>query len=145
MPVETLTEKVNQIDSEKNEFEQETQPHCDIFRLCGWRIKNWSNKKQIIFTNKPKLTKSISMETLSTKFEPNVLEINQLEHRHTKEINWTFLHIQLMNIPIKGTELEFVPSEKHSKRRHCQFRPWQTNSKMLFSRRSKWNVKIIEH
>ena len=27
-----------------------------------WRIKNWSNKQQIIFTHKPNLTRNISMQ-----------------------------------------------------------------------------------
>ena len=55
-----------------------------------WRIKKWSNKQQIIFKNKPKLTKSILMDILSKEFKPIAFEINQLENRHTKNIIWTF-------------------------------------------------------
>ena len=65
-----------------------------------WRIKIWSNKQQIIFTKRPKLTKNISIQTLSKEFKPIALEVNQLENRHTKNINWAFLHVQLLNIPI---------------------------------------------
>ena len=65
-----------------------------------WRIKNWSNKQQIILTNQPNLTKNISMETLSKEFKPIALDINQFDNQHIKNINWNFLHVQLINIPI---------------------------------------------
>ena len=34
-----------------------------------WRIKNWSNKQQIIFTERPELNKNISVETSLNEFE----------------------------------------------------------------------------
>ena len=48
--------------------------------------KYWSNK-QTIFTDKPKLTKNISMEISLKEFKPIALEINQFESRHTNNIN----------------------------------------------------------
>ena len=72
-----------------------------------WRIKNWSIKQQIIFTHKPNLTKNISIEiliplelNLDCLIKSIALEIIQFENRHTKNINWTFLHFQFINIPI---------------------------------------------
>ena len=47
--------------------------------------KKWSNKQQIIFTNKPNLTKNISMETLSKRFKPIASEF--IQFRLTKNIN----------------------------------------------------------
>ena len=61
------------------------------------------------------MTKNISMEILSKAFKPIDLEINQYKNRHTNYINWTFLHVRLINIPIQRTQSKFVPSEKHSK------------------------------
>ena len=58
------------------------------------------------------MTKNISMEILLEELEPIAAEINQLESRHTNNIDWTFLHVQLLNIPIWGTQIEFVPSKR---------------------------------
>ena len=46
------------------------------------------------------MTKNISREILSKEFKPTALEINQFENRHTNNVNWTFLHVQLINIPV---------------------------------------------
>ena len=54
----------------------------------------------MIFTHKPNLSKKILMEILSRELKPIALEIIQFENRHTNNINWTFLHVQLINIPI---------------------------------------------
>ena len=40
------------------------------------------------------------MEILSKEFKPIALENNQFEDWHTDNINWPFLHGQLINIPI---------------------------------------------
>ena len=65
-----------------------------------WLIKNWSDKQQIIFTHKQKLNKNVSMEILMKKFKAIALKNNQFGNRQNNNIDWTFLHVQLINIPI---------------------------------------------
>ena len=40
------------------------------------------------------------MKLLSKKLNPIALENNQFENRQTNNINWAFLHAQLMNFHI---------------------------------------------
>ena len=40
------------------------------------------------------------MEILSKEMKPVALEINQFGNWHIKNINWTFLHVQFINILI---------------------------------------------
>ena len=40
------------------------------------------------------------MEILSKELQPIALQTNQFENRHTNNNNSTFLHAQLINIPI---------------------------------------------
>ena len=65
-----------------------------------WRIKDWSNIQQITSTKKPNIDKNIMMETLSEEFKPLGLENYEFQNRQNKKMNWTFSHVQPINIPI---------------------------------------------
>ena len=59
------------------------------------------------FYTKTKLDQTIWIKILSEKFQPIALENIQFENWHTNDIKWTFLHVQLINIPIQGTQSNF--------------------------------------
>ena len=61
--------------------------------------KKLVKKQQNIFPPIPNVTRNISNEILSKELKSTALEFNQFENRHTNNINWTFLHVQLINIP----------------------------------------------
>ena len=54
------------------------------------------------------------MKILSKYLKLIASELIQFEDRHTKNINWTFLHVQLSDIPIWKKQSEFVPTMKLS-------------------------------
>ena len=62
------------------------------------------------------------MEIQSKELKLIALEVNQFENRHFNNIKGTFLHVQLNNIPIQGTQSNFVQAKKLSERWHRHFR-----------------------
>ena len=85
-----------------------------------WRIKNWLNIQQMVFTNNPVLAKIISIKTLSEEFKPIAFENYEFETRPNKTTNGTFCHVQPSNIRIWGTHSEVVPFKKHSEHDRIQ-------------------------
>ena len=82
------------------QLKQEAQSQCAVAVPPMWHNKNWSNIQQITSTNNQKLTNNISIETVSKEIMPTALETYGFENRHNKIINWTFSHVQSINIPI---------------------------------------------
>ena len=62
--------------------------------------KNLVSKTTNRFYTSAKLDENHVDGDLSKEFKPIALDINQFESRHTNNINWIFLYVQLINIPI---------------------------------------------
>ena len=63
------------------------------------------------------------METLSGEFNPIASEKYEFGKRQNKNMSWTFLNVQPINIPIQGTKSEIVLIKSYLKRHHRQFTP----------------------
>ena len=102
-------------------FKRESQSHCDTFLQCRVQKIDRTYKK-ITLTNNPILPHKIAIKALSEAFKPITLEKYEFKNRQNNITNWVFEHVQLINIPIQGTQSENVPAEKHLKVYHGQFR-----------------------
>ena len=63
------------------------------------------------------------MEILSKELKAIALEINQFVKIDIMTTLIEPFYVELINIPIKGTQSETVSSKKHAKRCHRQFGP----------------------
>ena len=109
--------------TERSRFQFETRGAVALryFPSSGaLRIDRVYNK--LLLQKNQILTKNISIETWSKEFIPIALEIYKFESRHSESINWTFSHVQPINNPISGTQLEIFPSQKHYEILYCHFR-----------------------
>ena len=72
------------------------------------------------------------MEILSKEVESIALKISQFESRHTNNIFWTFLHAQVINVPVWRTRSKFVPPEKQWKKVTVSLEPDRRFQKCCF-------------